>query len=41
LFFIEVSKDIILVLILDISAEINKIYEESIKITQKIIEILS
>lgn len=41
MFFIEVSKDIILVLFLDATADINRIYEESSKTTQKILEILS
>ncbi len=41
IFFIEVSKDIILALFLNPSADINNIYEQATIVTPKILEILN
>ncbi|MFA5750492.1 MAG: hypothetical protein WC895_04730, partial [Candidatus Shapirobacteria bacterium] len=41
IFFIEISKDIILVLFLNTASNINEIYSESNIISKKILEILS
>ena len=40
IYFVEISKDIILVLFLDLTIEINEIYKDTVKITPKLMNIL-